>query len=381
MKKCGKIFNRRPPDRQRLILQLYREASASYRQNTGNAFPSYNLRNIMKFAQNYAVVGGQLMPDLFKILTAAKGCVDHHYAYEVWKLATNYPHRHNIDNLPELDLTIEEVWGDSKRIHFHLKEKSRKSSRIFHLKKDRSSFNFRPPSPFTICSYPPEDIAIEKFGDFLKKKGTQILVDEGAQTIPFSSSIEDGIDTKETIRHWHENKLYVKAKGKPPAGIGSVCMIFDEDTSKQNEIYQEKYPWCTTWMGEHQQESDMAFYATSLTKQIVGPGISRCEYGGFMMSYPPRRMINIWMDSDYQECHSKAEVLLMAAIDYAIQPVVVYVAHRPPRSLLKSFAHRFNKKIVYIPIGQLSPIALNQLRVFHVLDGHDKRKIADEYID
>lgn len=379
-KKRGTFLQEGPLDRQRMIFQLYREASEPYKQNTGNEFPGYHLRNMMKFARNYAMVRGQLIPDLFQLLTAAKGCVDPHYAYEVWELATRYPYRHNIDGLPELDLTIEDIWGHSKLIRFHLKEKGRKNSGFPKLRKDRSSFKFHPPSPFTICSYPPEDIAIENFGNFLKKKGVQILTEEGARTIPFSTSIEDGVDTKETIRHWHEKKLYVKTRGKPPTGVGSICMIFDEDQPEEGKIYQEKYPWRTTWIGEHQQESDMAFYATSLSQQIIGPGISRCEYGGFMMSYPPRRMLNIWTDLDYHECRNKAEVLLMAAVDYAVKPVIVYVAGSPPRSLIKSFARRFGKKIVYIPIGQLSPITLNKLRAFHVLDGHDKRKIADEYI-
>ena len=369
-----------PPDRQKIIFQLYREAAELYKQNTGNHFPGYHLRNIMKFVRNYALIQGQLMPDLFKILTAAKGCVDHNYAYEVWELATTYPYYRNIEGLPELDLSVEDLWGHSKLIRFYLKEKGRKHSPFPQRRKDRSSFRFRPPSPFTICSHPPEDIAIENFGNFLKKKGVQILTEEGARTIPFSTSLEDGIDTRETIRHWHEKKLYVKAKGKPPAGVGSVCLIFDEDQPEEGKVYREKYPWRTTWLGEHQQESDMAFYATPLSQNIVGPGISRCEYGGFMMSFPSRRMHNVWTDPDYQECRSKAEILLMAAIDYAIKPVIVYVASSPPRSLMKSFARRFGKKIVYIPIGQLSPITLNQLRAFHVLDGHDKREIADEYI-
>jgi hypothetical protein len=368
------------PDRQKIIFKLYKEASENYIKNTGNPFPGYHLRNTMKFVRNYALIGGQLMPDLFKILTSAKGCVDHNYAYEVWELATTYPYRRNVDGLPELDLSIEDIWGHSKLIRFHLKEKGRKNSVFPKLRKDRSSFRFRPPSPFTICSYPPEDVAIENFGNFLKKKGSQILTEEGARTILFSTSIEDGIDTKETIRHWHEKKLYVKTRGKPPAGVGSVCVIFDEDKPEEGKPYREKYPWRTTWLGEHQQESDMAFYATPLSQNIVGPGISRCEYGGFMMSYPPRRMSNVWLDPDYTECRTKAEVLLMAAIDYAVKPVIVYVASSPPRSILKSFARRFGKKIVYVPIGQLSPITLNKLRAFHVLDGHDKRDIADEYI-
>lgn len=379
-KQREKIWQEGSPDRQRIIFQLYKEASDKYKQSTGNSFPGYHLHNIMKFVRNYALIGNRLMPDLFKILTSAKACVDHHYAYEVWELATNYPYRRNIDGLPELDLSIEDIWGASKFIRFYLKEKGRKNSIFSRSKKDRSSFRFQPPNPFTICSYPPEDIAIENFGNFLKKKGTQILTEEGARTIPFSTSIEDGLDLKETIRHWHQKKLYVKTKGKPPAGVGSICVIFDEDKPEEGKTYLEKYPWRTTWIGEHLQESDMAFYATALSQNIVGPGISRCEYGGFMMSYPPRRLINVWLDSDYQECRTKAEVLLMAAIDYAIKPVIVYVASSPPRSILKSFARRFGKKIVYLPIGQLSPITLNKLRAFHVLDGHDKREIADEYI-
>jgi hypothetical protein len=367
-------------DRQKVILQLYKAASLKYIESTGNAFPGYNLRNIMKFVRNYALVSGQLMPDLFQILSAAKGCIDSNYAYEVWELATTYPYRKNIDGLPEIDLSIEDIWGHAKSIRFHLKEKGKKSSSLPKLRKDRSNIRFKPPSPFSICSYQPEDIAIERFGNFLKKKGCQIVTEESARTIPFSSSIEDGIDTKETIRHWHEKKLFVKTKGKPPAGVGSICVIFDEDKPEEGKIYHEKFPWYTTWIGEHEQESDMSFYATSMSQQVIGPGISRCEYGGFMMSYPPRRMMNIWQDPDYEECRSKAEVLLMAAIDYAVKPVIVFVASSPPRQQLKSFASRFGKKIVYIPIGQLSPVTLNQLRTFHVLDGHDKRSIADEYI-
>jgi hypothetical protein len=374
-----KITSEWSPDRQKIILNLYKEASEHYVLNTGNSFPGYHLRNTMKFVRNYALTTNQLMPDLFQILTAAKSCVDPNYAYEVWELATDYPFRKNIDGITELDLSISDVWGASKNIKFYLKEKGRKNS-VPRKRKDRSDFRFRPSLLFGICSYPREDVVIERFANFLKKKGCQIITEEAARIIPFSTSLEDGIDTRETIRHWHEKKLYVKTKGKPPSGIGSVCVIFDEDKPEENERYQEKFPWCTTWLGEHAQESDMSFYATPLAQEMVGPGISRCEYGGFMMSYPPRRMGNIWTDPDYSECRTKSEVLLMAAIDYAAKPAIVYVANTPPRSYMKSFARRFGKKIIYIPLGQLSPITLNQLRIFHVLDGRDKRDIADEYI-
>ncbi|HEV8052034.1 MAG TPA: hypothetical protein VGP47_06030 [Parachlamydiaceae bacterium] len=369
-----------PPDRQKLIFNLLKEASLKYIERTGNSFPGYNRRNLMKFLRNYAIIRDRLMPDLYQILCASRGCVDDNFAYEVWELATNYPFRRNVDNLPELDLSIEDIWGVSKKLNFHLKSRSIKSMFAPKQRKDHSKTQFKPPGPFSICSYPPEDLIIEKFGEFLKKRGTQVMQEEGSRTIPFSTSLEDGVDTRETIRHWHEKKLYVKASGKPQGGVGSVVIIFDEDGDPEKMVLSDKYPWMTTWLGEHSQESDMSFYSTPVTQNVVGPGISRCEYGGFMMSYPPRRLMDVWRDPDYAECRSKAEVLLMAAIDYAVQPLITYVAAKPPRSAIKSYARRYGKKVVYLPLGQLSPVTLNKLRVFHVLDGNDKRGIAGEYI-
>jgi hypothetical protein len=367
-------------DRQKVLFYLYKAAAERYRENTGNAFLGYHLRNVMKFVRNYSLLHHRLMPNLYEVLSAAKGCVDHNYAYETWHLATHYPYRKNVDDLEELNLTVEQVWGHSKRIHFHLKQKRRKGFEFQQRKKDRLNARFRPPSSFSICSYPPEDSIIEKFGDFLKKKSNVLLSEEDVRSIPFTSSVEDGIDTRETIRHLHSRQLYVKVKGRPPASAGSVVVIFHEDAGDEATYHEEKYPWRTTWHGEHTQESDMAFYATHIAQNVVGPGISRCEYGGFMMSYPPRRLLDIWHDPDYSDCVTKGEVLLMAAIDYALKPLVVYVAEKPPRSKMKAFASRFGKKIIFIPLKSLSPNMLNKIRVFHVLDGYDKREIAGDYI-
>ena len=124
----------------------------------------------------------------------------------------------------------------------------------------------------------------------------------------------------------------------------------------------------------------MAFYATDPAENIVGPGICRCEYGGFLLSYPPRRMMDVWLDPDYQTAATRSEVLLMAALDYSIEKHVVYVAAKPPRSVFKQMASRLERKIIYIPLGSLSPHKLKQLRILHILSGKDKREIAKDYI-
>ena len=124
----------------------------------------------------------------------------------------------------------------------------------------------------------------------------------------------------------------------------------------------------------------MAFYATPAGKMVVGPGISRCEYGGFVMSYPPWRMVDVWKDRFFNPARSKAERLLLAGIDYSEERLVAYIAAQPPRSFCRTLAERQGKKIVYLPLGQFSPVLLKSVRFFHVLESPELRQAAHRYI-
>jgi hypothetical protein len=161
--------------------------------------------------------------------------------------------------------------------------------------------------------------------------------------------------------------------GKFSGDVGAVVIIFDEDRD-------DRYAYLTTWLGEHQNESDMAFYSTHPFENLVGPGIGRAEYGGLMMTLPPRRLYDVWADSDYELAESKPERLLMAALDYSVERHVLYIAGKPPRTIFRHLAARVNRKIVYIPIGQLSPTKLKRIRVVHVLDSYSRREEAKQYI-
>ena len=222
--------------------------------------------------------------------------------------------------------------------------------------------------------YPPEDTVIEDYGKFLKSKAKSILSEERTRVEPFLTSILDGIDIRETIRNWYKHQIYVRSYEKVHGDVGSVVVIFDEDRD-------DRYSWMTTWLGEHQNESDMAFYSTDPYEHMVGPGIGRAEYGGLLLSLPPRRMYDVWIDPDYNHiARNKPERLLLAGIDYSTKRYIVYVAPKPPRSLFRSIASRMGRQVVYVPIGQLSPQKLKKIRVVHVLDGHEKRRIAKDFI-
>jgi hypothetical protein len=366
------------PDRQRIIYRLFCEAGRHYRQETGETVSLWQKRAFFRFSRNQALTGGQLMPDLYQLLAAGRGCIDDNFAHALCRLATRYPWQSETSDLATIRISPEELWGDVRRIRFRPRQKRRKGLSAFGFLKRRRE---RRPGEWlegfddpAICSYPPEDLAIEEYGRFLKRRGSLQLSEELSRSEKFSTSLLDGIDLRETMRNLHEGGIYVREQRRVRGGVGSLVVIFDDDRRSG------RYPYCMTWLGEHDQESDMAFYATDPAENVVGPGICRCEYGGFMLSYPPRRMLDVWRDPEYRMATTRAELLLMAALDYSPERHVIYVASRPPRSIFRQVAARMGRAIVFIPLGALSPVKLRQIRVMHILAGRDKRDIAGEYI-
>jgi hypothetical protein len=365
-------------DRRRVQLAVLRDAEKTYEANAGERVAHWQRRLLARYTRNLALVNRELAARIFDITVAARSVVDDNYAWEVWEAANRYPHQKEASDLPTVKISGEEVWLNTKmmRLRRRLPSKKRRLRPVGLKPRKKEKVPGEWASQLdgaSICSYPPEDLVIEDYGRFLKKKGKSILSEERATSEPFTTSLLDGIDIRETIRNWHEGKIYVRNFHKLHGDVGAVIVIFDEDRD-------DRYTYMTTWLGEHQNESDMAFYSTYPFDHLVGPGIGRGEYGGFLMSLPARRMFDVWRDTDYDFAESKPERLLLAGLDYSLQRYVVYVAAKPPRSVFRNIAARFGRTIVYIPIGQLSPVTVKKIRVVHVLDGYDKREIAKEYI-
>ncbi len=371
------------PDRLRAIDQLIDRATQSYTKEHKEELTVTQVRVFNRFVMNYALVSGYLTPDLYQILIAARGAVDDNFAYEVWECATDYPWQTESPGLPTLRLRGEDLYLDQKKIRFHRHLRSLRRRLVPLPVKRRSKERY--PGEWkeafkghSICSYQPEDIVIEGFGDYIKKRALKEKAEEQGRVVPFVSSMMDGIDIRETLRSLKEGVIYVRENIPLKGRVGSVVFIFDPDPPDKDGA--EKFPWRVTWLGEHNQESDMAFYGTRAGETVIGPGISRCQYGGFMLTYPPMRVYDIWKDPVFDIARNKPERLLLAALDYSVERNVVYVASSPPSALCHAFAARLGKKIIYLPIGTFSPITIKKIRQFHVLDGHLVRLYADRYI-
>jgi hypothetical protein len=366
------------PDRLRAQLQVLKHAEQTYETNTGDTVVHWQRRLLARYSRNLALSEQRLTASLFDLTVAARSIVDDNYGWEVWESANRYPAQRADSDLETLNLSGEEVWRDTRKIKLRrrlprFKQHARPSALKKRKKEARPGEWAEQIDGLSICSYPPEDLVIENYGKFLKKKAKSVLSEERERVHPFTTSLLDGIDLRETIRNWHERTIYVREQERVAGEAGSVVVIFDEDRD-------DRYHYLTTWLGEHQNESDMAFYSTDPWQHIVGPGIGRAEYGGFLMTLPPRRMFDVWSDPDYDFAETKAERLLLAGIDYSTERLVVYVAKKPPRTVFRTIAARMGHRIVYVPIGQLSPSKMKKVRVVHVLDSHARRNEAKDFI-
>jgi hypothetical protein len=365
-------------DRPRIQIEVLRAAEQAHAKNAGETVAPWQRRLLARYTRNLALTGGDLTAGVFDLAVAARNVVDDNYAWEVWETAGRYPSQKAEAEIETVNLSGEEIWRDTRRIRLR-RRLPRPKRRLRPLglkprKKEKVQGEWaREFHGEAICSYPPEDLVIEDYGRVIKKQAKSILSAERTRTEPFTTSLLDGVDLRETVRNWHEGKIYVRQLDRMAGEVGSLVVVFDADP-------EDRYSYLTTWLGENQNESDMAFYSTSPFDHLVGPGIGRAEYGGFLMSLPPRRMVDVWGDPDYDFAETKPERLLLAGLDYSIHRNVVYVAARPPRSVFRSIAWRFGRNILYIPIGQLSPQKLKKLRVVHVLDSYARREEAKDYL-
>ncbi len=366
------------PDRHRLGAVVWEIAAGSYREQTDEAVSPWQRTLFFDYAARCARAQGMLVPALYEWTVAARGVGDDNLAWEVFDAARAYPWQDGPAEIETASIDGEELDLGTRRIRFR--------RRFMRVKRRPVAVPVRrrPTAENAdewlagfdsdgLCSYPPEDLVIEDYGRFLQRKAVSILSAEQTRSEPFTTSLLDGVDIRETLRNVHDGRIYVEERGRAPGSAGSVVVIFDRD--REND----RYPFAMTWLGEHDQESDMAFYSTSPGEQVVGPGIMRATYGGFMLTLPRGRLFDVWTDRDYRSARDKAELLVMAAIDYSLESIVVHVAGERPGRRMRQYAATSAKRLVHIPLASLSPVTLKKIRVVHILAGHDKRSVARRY--
>ncbi len=333
-----------------------------------------------RYVRNLSLIERRMAPDLFTLITAAQQTAGDQFAIKVAETAREYPYLDRLPQYPIIDCSIDKgrlqdqdpftmvsrlpghpmVWRTCK-----LNPKPERSQSIQWIKEW---------NPYGQCSWPPEDIAIENFRTRIKDTALDMLGNDLARTEKFTASMKDGLDIRETLRNWHTGDLYVKvfppAKGK----LDCVIMLFDSPADPR------EYPWRITWHAESHDESTLSLFATNFMQEPVGPGICLASYGGCMFLFPPRPIPDVWRDPRFDFTDTLEERIIAGGCYHSQEKHVALMSSGPPGLAWRRLARKYKKKLVHVPMARFSQQTLQQLRMFHVLNGHQIRSFAADYI-
>ena len=347
-----------------------------YHNLTSQTFQIY-----LQYVRNLTLLENRLTPDLYTLITTAKQIGGDPFAIAVLDAAREYPFQKNDSaSFEPLTLGIDKAIGsDESPVDM--------KNRLSEIQLEWRSMDLKPEAdmqkqvewkynwnPYGQCSYPPEDDQIESFNSHVREQTKLLLSNDLARTEKFTSSVKDGIDMRDTLRHWHEGDIYVK---EIPASKGRVeVVVFLFDVEPNPEVYQ----WRQTWYAEHNEESTLCFFATNYMSDMVGPGIGRATYGGCMMIYPPRPIPDIWEDRRINTAKTLEEKILEAAFFHSQEKHITVVSPCLPKSSWRRLARKYHKSIIHIPLKRFSNQTIEKIRRFHVLNGKQIRSFASHFI-
>ncbi|MBV09180.1 hypothetical protein [Rubinisphaera sp.] len=332
-----------------------------------------------RYIRNLSLIERRLTPDLYTLVIAAQQVFGDQFAIILAEVAREYgfsppndtPHiSMGIDQarLPDGDVVTMKTRLPGHPISWrscNLQSRPQK-----HQQKEwLTSWNH-----YAHCSWPPEDNAIENFRSHVKDQALSMLGNDLAKTEKFTTSLKDGLDIRETLRNWHTGDLYVKEVPPTRGGLDCVVMLFDSPADPRD------YPQRITWHAEHYDESTLSFYASNYLEEMVGPGIALGRYGGAMFLFPPRPIRDIWRDSRFDFVDTLEERLIVAGAHHSREKHIALLSEKPPGIAWKKLAQRSGKKIIHVPLNKFSQQTIQQLRMFHVLNGQHVRAYASEFI-
>ena len=347
-----------------------------YHNLTSQTFQTY-----LQYARNLTLIENRLTPDLYTLITIAKQISGDPFAIAVLEAAREYPFQVlESTSIEPLALGIDKA-VDSDNTPMNMKNRLSENQiewRGINLKPEPNikkqaqwKYNW---NPYGQCSWPPEDDQIESFNTHVREQSKLLLSNDLARSEKFIYSIKDGVDMRDTLRHWHEGDIYVKEIPASRGRIEIVVFIFDIEPNPNN------YQWCQTWYAEHNKESTLCFFATDYMNDMVGPGVGRATYGGCMMIYPPRPIPDIWKDPRIHMGKTLEEKLLEAAFFHSQEKYITVVTPCLPKSNWRKISRKYHKSIIHIPLKRFSNQTIEKVRRFHVLNGKQIRSFAKHFI-
>jgi hypothetical protein len=207
------------PDRLALADAVWRIAARSYARQTREEVAPWQRRLFFDFGRRLARVQGMLATGLLGWVTAARGVGDDNLAWEVLEAARAFPWQEGEAEIPTVSVDGSELELGTRRVRFRRRHFQVKRRPVMVPVRERATTD--DPSEWlegfrggSICSYPPEDLVVEGFGRRLRARAKGLLAAERQRSEPFATSMLDGVDVRETLRHPEDPRVWVREMGR-----------------------------------------------------------------------------------------------------------------------------------------------------------------------
>ncbi|MFN7731213.1 MAG: hypothetical protein ACK5OB_04885 [Pirellula sp.] len=364
------------------LKELCLASRSSYRQDLGTRARQITpqlISQCLKYIRNQTLLERRMTPSFYTIVRSAQQMMGDAFAVHLLSSAKDYAYDEPLDlpmvklGIDRADLPLIGVVSMVSRLPgdpmaWQTMELNRPAK-----KQDKRKWSSRW-NPYQQCSWPEEDTRIESFRQRIVDRARSSLGADLARIEKFTTSMMDGLDLRETLRHWYDGSLYVKIAPPNIGQMDATVMIFDIEPDPR------QYAWRSTWFAEHADESTLAFYATPFTKEMLGPGVAVSTYGGAMFLYPPRPIEDIWSDPRLDFADTLEQRLVAAACMHAQSRHVALLSPIGPGVAFKKIAKRFGRRLVHVPLAHFADSVVQQLRLFHVLNGKHVRSYAAHFI-
>jgi hypothetical protein len=350
-----------------------------HHKTLGADLSPHALSQYLKYVRNLSLIARRLTPDLYTLAVAAKQVAGDSFALQLVETARVYPYQKPLD-YPDIEFGINKARTPDRGL---MRAVSRLPGPPIVWGKlqllprppaiDRRKWRFLW-NPRSMCSHVPEDKAIERFRSHVVDHAKALVGMDLARSEKFTTSLKDGLDIRETVRHFWNGDIYVKTNPPVRGDLDCVVMLFDTPADPR------KYSWRTTWYPEYAEESTLILYATNHLDDMIGPGISRAQYGGVLLIYPPIIVPEVWSDPHLDFTDTLEERLIAAACMYSRHRHIALLSPIAPRAVWRRLARMFGKHLIHMPSSRFSGTTLKQLRLVHVLNGREVRSYAEWFI-
>ena len=160
-----------------------------------------------RYVRNLSLIERRMTPDLYTLVKAAQQVAGDQFAIQIAETSREYPFVHLLP-FEKLSFGIEQAQLPNGTM---LEMSNRLPGNPISWR--NCELTPKPPKPkqdewemkwdpFKQCSWPPEDVAIEKFRTSVKDHALNLLGVDLARTEKFTTSMKDGLDLRETLRNW-----------------------------------------------------------------------------------------------------------------------------------------------------------------------------------